>query len=191
MKAILLAATLALYPALLHAQTVVIGQGAAQSCYQSALTGNMGSQAAIRTCNDAFDQGMNGRNTTATYVNRGILHMRRGDLDKAIADYEAALDRNPSLIEANINYGVVNFLQGDNALALEAYNTAIALSKDKKLKGSNKMAEALYNRALVHERMDNAKAAYYDLQAALELKPDWKQARSALERFTVVSNKKS
>ena len=40
-------------------------------------------------------------------------------------------------------------------------------------------------RALVHERMGDAKAAYYDLKRAVELEPDWEQARDSLSRFTV------
>jgi tetratricopeptide (TPR) repeat protein len=184
MKTALLAVTLAFCPALAHAQTVVIGQGAAQSCYQSAITGDMGSRSAIRTCSEAFDRGMSSRDKTATYVNRGVLQMRRGDLDKAISDYETALERQPNLAEAHINYGVALYLQGDDASALDAYNTAIALDTDK-------MAEALYNRALVYDRMENVRGAYYDLKAVLELKPDWEDARTSLERFTVVSRKES
>ncbi|MGJ8560864.1 MAG: tetratricopeptide repeat protein [Litorimonas sp.] len=184
MKTALLATTLALCPALAHAQTVVIGQGAAQSCYQSAMMGDMGSRSAIRTCSEAFERGMSSHDKTATYVNRGVLQMRRGDLDKAVADYEKALDRDPKLAEAHINHGVVLYLQGDDAEALEAYNTAIAL-------GTDKMAEALYNRALVYDRMENARGAYYDLKSVLALKPDWEDAKTALGRYTVVSNKES
>jgi hypothetical protein len=33
--------------------------------------------------------------------------------------------------------------------------------------------------------MDRPRDAYYDLKAALELRPDWEQARTSLERFTV------
>lgn len=184
MKTALLATVLAFCPALAHAQTVVIGQGAAQSCYQSAIMGDMGSRSAIRTCSEAFNRGMSNQDKTATYVNRGVLQMRRGDLDKAIADYEKALDRDPKLAEAHINHGVVLYLQGDDAEALEAYNIAITL-------GTNKMAEALYNRALVYDRMDNASGAYHDLKSVLELKPDWEDARVALDRYTVVTSKES
>lgn len=184
MKTVLLATTLALCPALAHAQTVVIGQGAAQVCYQSAITGNMGSRSAIRTCSEAFDTALSRHDEAATYVNRGVLQMRRGDNDKALRDYKTALTLQPDLPEAYINYGVALFYQGEDALALEAYNTAISLD-------TNKMADALFNRALVHERMDDPKSAYYDLKAALDLRPDWPQARESLGRFTVTTREQS
>jgi tetratricopeptide (TPR) repeat protein len=184
MKTFLLAATIALCPALAHAQMVVLGQGAPQSCYQSAKTGDLGSLAAIRNCTDALDGILVKQDEAATYVNRGVLLMRRGNHDKAVMDYQKALKIRPDLAEAYINYGAALFYQGENARALEAYNTALSLETDKK-------ADALFNRALVYERMDNPKGAYYDLKAALDLRPDWPQARDSLERFTVTRRQQS
>lgn len=184
MRKILLATLIAACPAIAHAQMLVVGDGAPQACYMSAMTGDAGSMSAIRTCTDAIESTMVRRDEAATYVNRGVLLMRRGDHEKAIKDYRKAIQLRPELAEAHINHGVALFYQGDNKASLAAYDKAISL-------GTEKMPLVLYNRALVHERMDNPKAAYYDLQAALELTPNWEQARSALERFTVVSNKKS
>lgn len=178
MRKILLATLIAACPAIAHAQMVVIGNGAPQACYMSAMTGDMGSLTAIRTCTEAIDSTMVRSDEAATYVNRGVLLMRRGDNDKAIKDYRKAIKLQPKLAEAYINHGVALFYEGDNDASLAAYNTAIALDTDK-------MALTLFNRALVHERMENPKAAYYDLKAALELKPDWEQAQKSLERFTV------
>lgn len=178
MKTALLATVLAFCPALAHAQTVVVGQGAAQSCYQSALTGNPGTLAAIRNCSDAFKSPMVRGDEAATFVNRGVLLMRRGDHIKAERDYQSALRLEPKLAEAHINHGVVLFYQGEDAAALDAYTTAIALK-------TNKMAEVLFNRALAYERLDRPRDAYYDLKAALELRPDWEQAQQSLARFTV------
>lgn len=178
MKTLLLAATLALCPALAHAQMVVLGQGAPQSCYMSAKTGDMGSLSAIRNCTDALEGYLVRADEAATHVNRGVLLMRRGDFDKAIPDYERALELQPDLAEAHINFGAALYYEGNDARALDAYNTAVSLG------GENK-AEALFNRALVYERMDKPREAYYDLRAALELRPEWDQARQSLERFTV------
>jgi len=179
MKKLLLATLIAACPALAHAQTVVIGNGAPQACYMSAMTGDQGSMSAIRTCTDAINSTMVRSDEAATYVNRGVLLMRRGDNAKALKDYQQAIKIEPKLAEAYINYGVALFYEGDNDGALAAYNSAVALDTDK-------MALTLFNRALAHERMENPKAAYYDLKAALELRPDWEQAQKSLERFTVV-----
>lgn len=178
MKTALLATMIALCPALAHGQMVVLGQGAPQSCYMSAKTGDMGSRAAIRTCTDALDATLVRADEAATYVNRGVLLMRRGDFEAAIPDFERALKLRPDLPEAHINYGAVLYYEGEDGRALDAYNTAITLETEK-------MPEALFNRALVYERMDRPRDAYYDLKAALELRPDWEQARTSLERFTV------
>jgi tetratricopeptide (TPR) repeat protein len=170
MKTLLLATTLALCPALAHAQMVVLGTGAPQSCYMSAKTGDMGSASAIRNCTDALDRTLIRSDEAATHVNRGVLLMRRGNFEDAIPDYERALELQPELAEAHINFGAALYYQGDDARALDAYNTAIDL----------------VNRALVYERLDQPREAYYDLRAALELRPEWDQARESLERFTVM-----
>lgn len=178
MKTALLALLIAACPALAHAQMVVLGEGAPQSCYNSAKVGNMGSLSAIRNCTDALGGLLVPQDEAATYVNRGVLQMRRGDYDKAVMDYQRALKIRPDLPEAYINYGAALFYQGEDAQALEAYNTALSLETDKK-------ADALFNRALVYERMENPKEAYYDLKAALALRPDWEQAQESIKRFTV------
>lgn len=178
MRKLLLATLIAACPALAHAQTVVIGTGAPQSCYMSAKTGDMGSLSAIRTCTDALNGTLVRGDEAATYVNRGVLLMRRGDNAKAVLDYQKAIELEPKLAEAYINYGVALYYEGDYDASLAAYNNAVALE-------TKKMALTLFNRALVHERMENPTAAYYDLKAALELQPDWEQAKKSLERFTV------
>lgn len=178
MKKLLLATLIAACPALAHAQTVVIGNGAPQMCYQSAMTGNTGTKSAIRTCSDALSGTLTRNDEAATYVNRGVLQMRRGDHAKAIEDYQQAIKIAPDLAEAYINYGVVLYLEGDDEAALAAYGKAIEI-------GTDKMALTLFNRALTHDRMKNPKAAYYDLKAALELQPDWEQAERLLGQYTV------
>ena len=182
MKHYLLAASLTLTAGLAanpaFAQTIIMGDGSAQACYQSAKMGDQGSNHAIRTCGDALRDSLTRRDEAATHVNRGVLLMRRGDTDQAIEDYTIAIKMRPELAEAYINQGVALFHQGRDEEALMAYDRAIALKTDQ-------MAEVLYNRALAYERLGDAKAAYYDLKAALELQPEWKQAQETISRFTV------
>lgn len=182
MKQCLLAASVilsaGLIPGLAAAQTIVMGDGSAQACYQSAKMGDQGSNHAIRTCDDALREPLSRRDEASTYVNRGILQMRRGDMDAAIEDYAAAIKMRPKLAEAYINRGVALFHLSRDRDALAAYDQAIAL-------GTDRMAETLYNRALAFEQLGDAKAAYYDLKAVLALKPDWDLAQDAISRFTV------
>jgi len=53
------------------------------------------------------------------------------------------------------------------------------------------MPEALYNRAIAYNRLNNYKGAYNDLKQALVLKPEWTAALKALESYTVTKQSKS
>lgn len=178
MKALLLSASLLLIAAPASAQMIVFGDGDAQLCYQSAKMGNPGTMSAIKTCTTALEDTLSSGDEAATHVNRGVLLMRKGAHEKALVDYDVAIDMKPQLAEAYINKGVALFYMSRDAEALSAYNMAVELNTER-------MAEVLYNRALVHERMGDAKSAYYDLKTAIELKPEWDRARDNLARFTV------
>lgn len=178
MKTLLLSASLLLIAVPASAQMVVFGDGDAQLCYQSTKMGNPGSMSAIKTCTAALEDTLSSHDEAATHVNRGVLLMRKGDNAKALADYDVAIEMKPELAEAYINKGVALFYMSRDTEALAAYDKAVELKTEK-------MAEVLYNRALVHERLGDAKSAYYDLKAAIALKPEWDQARDNLARFTV------
>jgi Tfp pilus assembly protein PilF len=162
------------------AQLIVLGEGHAAGCYQSALTGNPGTRSALQTCNDALERTtLTRRDRAATLVNRGVLLMRAGENERAEADYVAALEIKPDLPEAHINHGVALYHQEKFADALAAYDRALAGEE------TDKDALALFNRGLVHERLENTTRAYRDFKRASELMPDWDQPRDALTRFTV------
>ncbi len=161
-----------------QAQVFVAGDGRAQGCFMAAKTGDQGSTSAIRTCTGALDDMITRSDRAATHVNRGVLYMRAGEYERADADLARALELDADLPEAHINRGAVLYYLGEDARALAALDTAIEA-------GTNKEAIARFNRALVHERMGDAKSAYYDLKRAVELEPDWEQARDSLSRFTV------
>ena len=158
------------------AQVMVLGEGPAEACYRAALTGDQGSRSALEDCDKALDGLLSRKDTAATYVNRGVLLMRKGTFERAIADYEDALAIRPDLPEAHINHGVALFHLQDYTAAKPAYDTALSL-------GTEREAIARYNRALVFEKLGDLRAAYDDLQAVVALKPDWEQARETLSRY--------
>ncbi|GLQ21860.1 tetratricopeptide repeat protein [Algimonas porphyrae] len=178
MKHILLAASILLLAVPASAQVIVVGPGKAQTCFQFAKTGNTGTKNALKSCDEALDDKLMKRDVAATHVNRGVLLMRKGETDRAVADYKVAIDMYPDLAEAHINHGVALFHDGRFDAAVKAYSTALSLDTDKQ-------AAALFNRALAYERMEDYRAAYFDLKSALEIKPDWDLAEEALTRFTV------
>ena len=167
------------------AQILVLGTGAAQECYQSTKFGDPGRGSAIRQCKAALDESTLSRNdTVATHVNTGILYMRRNDHEKAQSHYKKAIDIQPSLAEIYINYAASLIHSGNYEEAVKVINTAIELNTDK-------MPEALYNRSIAYNRLQNYKGAYNDLKEALMLKPEWPAALKALENYTVTTRPKS
>lgn len=162
-----------------HAQMVVMGKGDAALCYDYSFTGNGGSRTAIETCTSALDDVLSQKDRAATFVNRGILYMRKGDQLAASADYDAAIAIKPDLTEAYVNYGASLIRQGKYEAALKALNTALEDTE------SSTRPEALYNRAVVMDQTDRFNEAYRDAKAALTLRPDWKPALDLIDRYEI------
>ena len=167
------------------AQIVVQGGGAAQACYMSTKAGNPGRIGAIRKCEAALlELGLSNKDLAATHVNLGVLLMRKGDYDKAKTHYSRAIEMRPKLSEAYINYAASLIYTGDYNAAIKAVDTSIEL-------GTDKMPEALYNRAIAYDRLKNYKGAYKDLKQALALRPEWTPAIDLLSGYQVTSRPKS
>ncbi len=167
------------------AQILVIGTGAAFECYNKTKLGDKGRASTIRLCEDALSKhDLSFKDRTSTHVNVGVLYMRRNDNENAQRHYKKAIELRPSMAEIYINYGASLIHVGDYDGAVEAINTAIDLKTEK-------MPEALYNRAIAYNRLNNYKGAYNDLKQALVLKPEWTAALKALESYTVTKQSKS
>ena len=167
------------------AQIVVQGGGAARDCYMSTKSGNPGRIGAIRKCEAALlELNLSNKDIAATHVNLGVLLMRKGDHAKAKTHYARAIDMRPKLSEAYINYAASLIYTGEYSLAVTAVDTAIEL-------GTEKMPEALYNRAIAYDRLQNYKGAYKDLKQALALRPEWPPAIDLLSGYQVTSRPKS
>lgn len=175
----LLALGLTAFAGAAQAQIVVMGKGDAALCYDYSYLGNSGSRTAIETCSEALDQPLTQKDRAATFVNRGILHMRRGDQTSASADYDAAIAIRPNLTEAYVNYGASLIRQRKFDEALAALNTALEDTD------SRTRPEALYNRAVVMDQTDKFTEAYRDAKAALALRPDWKPALDLIGRYEI------
>jgi tetratricopeptide (TPR) repeat protein len=63
----------------------------------------------------------------APYYNRGIAWSDKGDLDRAIADYDQAIRLNPKHEHAYVNRGVAWSDKGDLDRAIADYTEAIQL----------------------------------------------------------------
>ncbi|MEL6782181.1 MAG: tetratricopeptide repeat protein [Pseudomonadota bacterium] len=164
------------------AQVFVIGSGLGAECYDAAKSGRLSPTIAVDMCTRALrEEMMTKSNRAATYVNRGVLYMRDGDYEKALADYEDAerLDGEQGAIY--LNRGAAYIYQRDFDSALGPLDKAIALD-------TQDLYAAHYNRAIARENTGDVEGAYYDFKAALDLRPDWTLAQQQLARFTVTTN---
>src|SRR5205085_104957 len=134
----------------------------------------------IRRCDNALLREMLSEyEMVATHVNRGILRLRRGMIDTAIADFDQAIALDPNQPEAYLNKGAA-LLRRENAS--EAINLfTIALEHN-----TSRPALAHYGRAIANETVGNLTAAYRDYTAASRIAPQWREPQLELARFRVV-----
>ena len=150
----------------------------ARECSEAALNGE--SEARYEAiCTQALEtELLNLRDRAGTYVNRGILKLRRKEFASAQFDFNRAVRTKPDLGEAYVNRGAASVGSRRYAEGLMDLNKALEL-------GVEEPEKAYFNRALAYEGLDNLKAAYFDYQKAVELKPDWEMPKRELARFTV------
>lgn len=173
----LVGATLAFAGAADGAVTV-IGGGLAEACSNAAMAGKSDRKFEL-LCTQALDQeALSTRDRAGTFINRGVMKLRRADYDAAVIDFNQAVRIKPDLGEGYVNRGAA-------AIGLRRYADSMTdLNKGIEL-GLDEPAKAYYNRAMAHEGLDDAKSAYFDYQKAIELSPDWTAPKEQLVRFKV------
>lgn len=161
-----------------QAAVTVLGGGMAKQCSEAALAG----ESALKfeeVCTLALETELLGlRDRAGTYVNRGVLKLRRKEFKSAEFDFNRAIETKPDLGEAYVNRGAAYVGAKRHAEGLADINKALELGVDEPEK-------AYFNRALAYEGLDDLKAAYFDYQEAVQLKPDWEAPKRELARFTV------
>jgi tetratricopeptide (TPR) repeat protein len=158
----------------------VIGSSSARLCYEAADARGIPSDFNIGHCDEALrNEPLTDYEITATYVNRGILKLRRNNVDGAIADFDAAIARDPNEPESYLNKGMAKLRTNggwDDALPL--FNAAIE-------KETRRPAIAYYGRAIANELGGHVRQAYLDYRQASQLAPQWDEPKKDLSRFTV------
>ena len=161
-----------------RAAVTVIGGGLAEACSKAALAGKTEVRYE-RTCTEALEnEQLSTRDRAGTFVNRGVLKLRRLDWNAATKDFDAAVHMEPKMGEAYVNRGAAAIGDHRYAASLVDLNKAISL-------GTEEPAKVYYNRALAYEGLDDVKSAYFDYQKALELSPEWAAPKQELARFHV------
>ncbi len=174
-------ATGLLLPLRADAQAVMIyGRNPdARRCFESARTAvafGGTSPSALTSCRKALEGGdLKSKDRAATHVNRGILSMALSDYEKALQDFDAAMDLHPGYGAIYVNRGNVFFIR-------DAYDDAIA-EYTRALEAEMIEYQVAYlNRGMVHETLGHWEAAEADYRRALALDPNWGLAISKLAR---------
>lgn len=107
--------------------------------------------------------GLDDQAKALAHYNRGIAHSHLSQLDKALADFNQALQLDPNLAAAYNNRGMVHYRLSQFDKAVSDLDTAIRL-------GPNSSA-AYYNRSFPLAAQGHAMRAISDLEQALKLSP--------------------
>ena len=164
------------------ASVVVLGTSDARLCFEAADSPLMPQARDMQRCNDALAVGsLSNYETVATHVNRGILRLRRGLSDEAIADFDAAMTLDPNQPEAYLNKGAALIRRENPAEAAQLFTMALEHN-------TQRPALAHYGRAVANEALGNVREAYQDYRMASQLAPHWSAPRDDLQRFRVVQH---
>ena len=181
-RALILAACVAVAAPAASAQVTVIGGGIARDCYEAVKFGLGRPADAEELCTRAIElEALNLENKAATYTNRGVLRMRMGNYDAALADYAIAKRIRPETGATWLNEGAAFIFKKDFNSALVSLEKAIELN-------SEDLYAAYYNRAIAKENTGDVEGAYFDFVKSKELNPDFAKTDAQLARFTVTTN---
>ena len=103
------------------------------------------------------------------HFKRGLAHAARRDLDRAIRDYDAALELRPDFALARVNRGNAFDAQGAYGRAIADYDAVLRLKPG--------AADVYFNRANTYLRMGETAKAIADYDTVIGLKPDDVAAR--------------
>ena len=161
-----------------YSSVVTLGAGWAESCFKAAEAQDTRASA-VDVCNRALaEEALEPHDRMATFVNRGIIHLRRTDLKNASADFDAASRIEPNEPEIWLNKAILIARFGKVATALPLVEKALALN-------TKRPALAYFVRAMALEDSGNIAAAYHDLQRARQIEPKWREPAIELSRFQV------
>ncbi|KRA79730.1 tetratricopeptide repeat protein [Altererythrobacter sp. Root672] len=165
---------------------VTIGQADEERCYDRQ-TGHT-PQEELSACNELLGRRHNSSQDRADILSaRGYAYHRLGEYQKALADYDQAIDLDPANSYAFYNRGLIYQRLGDRRRALADYSASL------KLRPEN--AGGYLNRGLTFLDIGRLDEAIADFTRLLELEPDnqwalvnrgiayaWKDNRAAAER---------
>ena len=137
-----------------QAAVTMLGGGMGRECYVAAEL-KRDYRSSIDVCTRALtEESLSRRDRAATLVNRGIIFMHAREMERAIADYRAAIRTAPNLAEAHVNYGIALLHKGGaDRESIAALTRGLAMNP-------SRPEVAFFTRAVAHELVGNLRAAY-------------------------------
>ena len=162
-----------------QAQVVIsVGTGQAHQCFLYAKSGTNLLQGPL-TCTGALEHDMLSKKDRAgTYDNRGVINDLLGRTEKAAADFNMAIQLDPTLGDPYVNLGAMMIKKGQYEESLVQINKGLDL-------GMAFPHIGYYDRAVAQQMLGRYKEAYYDYKKVLELEPNFAMAEERLKDFVV------
>jgi len=162
-----------------QAQVVIsVGTGQAHQCFLYAKSGTNLLQGTL-TCTGALEHDMLSKKDRAgTYDNRGVINDLLGRTEKAAADFNMAIQLDPTLGDPYVNLGAMMIKKGQYEESLVQINKGLDL-------GMAFPHIGYYDRAVAQQMLGRYKEAYYDYKKVLELEPRFAMAEERLKDFVV------
>jgi len=108
------------------------------------------------------------RGYALAYTNRADSRSDRGEFEKAMEDYDRALELNPEYVDALNNRGMIRGLQQQYQEAIRDFDEAIRIRPD--------FAKAYNNRGNARRFLGDADGALQDFTRAINIKPTYLDA---------------
>lgn len=102
-----------------------------------------------------------GANKALVHQTLAVVHVQRGDFDKAMEHVDTALDAKDNLPDAHLIRGILKFKKGEKEIAMKELDTAIK-QKGKNAEGRNTKADILFSEGKVDEALAEYKRALED-----------------------------
>jgi tetratricopeptide (TPR) repeat protein len=159
------------------ARMQIFNTSPAQDCYRAAARGRGPASVGIDACTLAIEgQVLSVSDLAATYSNRGVLKVRAGNLEAALADHDVAVRLAPG------NAGVL--INRSNAFVIgKRYEEAFSNLEQAIDISDEYLPIAYYNRALLFQRVGAIEAARADAERAAELAPEADAYRAFRDSF--------
>ena len=156
----------------------VLGDGPARMCFLAA-NGQGFAANGVDVCTRALGTELSRDDRAATFINRGVVELNARTYDAAIADFNAGIEVRPDLGEGYLNRGATYIALNRFREALDDIDKGLTL-------GISKPHIGYYDRAIAHEGLGDARAAFDDYTRAHTLAPDFTRASDQLKRFKVI-----